>query len=904
MSLQQITLETRGSKGIKKEINVNSIDIMMDILQIYTYSMPIESTVRELTSNAVDSQREKEIAIEILTGKAKEEDYFVKKEGKEFDDSKFKKDYYNLEWLDTEHNEVELEYIDKPGSGFCDEFIVRDYGVGVGNGRMKGILELGYSTKRTTKEQIGGFGLGGKSPLSTLTPFFTMVTAYNGNLYKLNIYPKKIDDLIGPINFETEEENDFIVIGHSQDGKPIKVYSEKTDKKNFTEIIVPVKKLNKHKFIDAVSSQLLYINNVRFFVTEEYGRRERDFKATILYNSENIIISNNSRYSRPHIVVVKDKTSTTGICYNEINYKELELEQRYGQVGLKVQIRSVGKDSDGNEIVLQEGVAVTPNREQIIWNDETKRYLLSITKNVANEAAEIINKELVEADFLKWIEKASHALSSVNRGSTLYELSQMIDKSNIIPTYSEDKSVKFKATGDMFWGMLVRNVFYNNTYVRATGSYVKKVERKEIEGWGDFAGLPVYYKLEEKTSNVKDQYILQTQLQDQMSGYQRFVMLELHDIDAMLDRLLEKVTKETASDVEERFNKKREKMLKILEYIKSSSLFRDYDALEVPEDFKVTAEAEEEKVAEIEAKETATLEELRKANGEIVFFTPRLTNSYDYNSGLTWDKMEEKVTAVTAWTSRVFYGFQEDSDTLQCACRILGRKQEDWYNSKIRIVKVAQKNKKHFSVVGEHISNFFYQQDNGCVTMDKEVQKYFTARYITKNVTENKDLNFFDGYDKIDRRLYDIYQELMSQGKRFEDTLKIRSTGNEAEKALFEQLVKYGNFQIFVAENKDDDKAISEKSKELFGTELIKDALLLDMNTVRRVQLLKEYAEPVMDLFNVVACLNTRYYKTDGFRPGTESLIRIVLKDIGLDKFEIPEELLVENPQEKVAESE
>lgn len=165
MSLQQITLNTKGSEGIKKEINKNSIDIVFDILQVYAYSMPFESTVRELASNAVDSQREKEIAIEILTDKAKVEDYFVVKHGKEFEDSGFKREYYDLKWLDTEHNNVELEYREKSGSGFCDEFIVRDYGVGIGNGRMEGVLSLGFSTKRATKEQIGGFGLKRSSPV-------------------------------------------------------------------------------------------------------------------------------------------------------------------------------------------------------------------------------------------------------------------------------------------------------------------------------------------------------------------------------------------------------------------------------------------------------------------------------------------------------------------------------------------------------------------------------------------------------------------------------------------------------------------------------------------------------------------------------------------------------------------
>ena len=42
--------------------------MVFDILQSTQYSTPIPSTVRELVTNACDSQREKEIAIEILKG--------------------------------------------------------------------------------------------------------------------------------------------------------------------------------------------------------------------------------------------------------------------------------------------------------------------------------------------------------------------------------------------------------------------------------------------------------------------------------------------------------------------------------------------------------------------------------------------------------------------------------------------------------------------------------------------------------------------------------------------------------------------------------------------------------------------------------------------------------------------
>lgn len=907
MSLQQVTLSSKGSEGIRKEINKNSIDIVFDILQVYAYSMPVESTVRELTSNAVDSQREKEIAIEILTGKKSEEDYFIVKHGKEFEDSKFKREYYNLEYLDTEHADVELEYIEKPGSGFCDEFHVKDHGVGVGNGRMNGCLSLGFSTKRATKEQIGGYGLGGKSPLSTMTPFYTMISAYNGQLFKLNIYSKKVDDLIGEFNYDTGETNEYIVLGLDSQGNEIKLYYEKTDSKNYTEIITPVKKLNKHKYIDAVSSQLLYLPNVRFYVTDEAGyRREQDFKARVLYNSENIIISNNSRYSRPHLVVVKDKSSNVGICYNEINYKELELEQRYGQVGLKVQMRAVGKDENGDEYLINEGVTVTPNREQVIWNDDTKNYLLSITRNVANEAAEIVNKELVEPDFLEWIRKASTVLTSIRHGSSLYELAQMIDRSNIVPAFSQDKTIKFKTANEMFWGMYPRTITYRQEFVRATSSYVKKVSRSVVENWAGIASLPVYVKLgDEKASNVKDQYILQTQLQDQMSGYQQFVLLELNDLDAQLDEMLSKTSADKKEDVESKFNNKRDKMNRILEFIKTSKLYRDYDALVVPEDFKASAEEAEAKVEEIIAKETASLDELRKANGEIVFFTARCYNS-DYNADLVWDKVEEKTTSILSWSSKTYYGFQEDSDMIKCACRVLGRERDDWYNTKIRIVKIARKNEKHFKAIGSHVSNFFYQLSDDKITMDDEVKKYYTSRLVTKQVTENHDLDFLKHYEPIDKRISDLYAYLLKEGEKFQHTLKLRAKdGTDAETQLFEQLTKYGDFQIFVSEHSDDTEAIATKSKELFGTDLLKNAEILDLTIVKQVELLKEYAEPIKELFNQIKFFKPGSYENKpDITPTAERQLRLILESVGLDKFDMPDELLVEKSEEKVAKDE
>jgi len=160
MSIQQIERkEAQGTTGGKRKINAAAEGLVMDIVQAQQYQKPTESTVRELTANAVDSQSEKEKAFEILSGKAESSKYFIEREGELYEDSKWDPSYYNLSHLNTERNEVELIYKSGTGSGRCDSFIVRDYGVGIGNSRIEGVLSIGYSTKRNRTDSLGAFGL-------------------------------------------------------------------------------------------------------------------------------------------------------------------------------------------------------------------------------------------------------------------------------------------------------------------------------------------------------------------------------------------------------------------------------------------------------------------------------------------------------------------------------------------------------------------------------------------------------------------------------------------------------------------------------------------------------------------------------------------------------------------------
>ena len=109
-------------------------------------------------------------------------------------------------------------------------------------------------------------------------------------------------------------------------------------------------------------------------------------------------------YNRPHIVLVKNENATTGINYGYIDFRELEMEQMYGSVAFKCPTRQVLINEDGTETVIQDGVDVTPSREKVIWNESTKKYIKGVIMAAAQEASDMVQEELQETDFLKWVD--------------------------------------------------------------------------------------------------------------------------------------------------------------------------------------------------------------------------------------------------------------------------------------------------------------------------------------------------------------------------------------------------------------------------------------------------------------------------------------------------------------------
>jgi hypothetical protein len=241
------------SGGFAKELNENAKNLIFSTLQRYQYQYPVKSTIRETVSNALDSVKERDVALSIIRGQSRVEDYYEQREEAIYSDSGFDRSYYDPQWL-SDKADVEVVYHDG-GDLEKDSVSIRDWGVGLGKERLKGVFHLGYSSKRLTRFALGKFGLGAKSPLSTGVASYTMRSWYNGRLYSFAIYNHKFESITPRFDMSLGVENDCEVWddGH---GHQMTVYYQHTAEKNGVEISFQVKKHHKQQYLDAVTGQL------------------------------------------------------------------------------------------------------------------------------------------------------------------------------------------------------------------------------------------------------------------------------------------------------------------------------------------------------------------------------------------------------------------------------------------------------------------------------------------------------------------------------------------------------------------------------------------------------------------------------------------------------------------------
>lgn len=814
--------------GWEKEIDKASIRQTMEILQKSQYQFPTKSLIREITCNGIDSIRERDMALSILSGQTTIEDHFVQMDGPEYEASRFDPSYYDPKWLDNTPSVI-IKYIEgKALDRDCLE--IHDSGVGLGGKRLAKYFDLGWSTKRLNKKQLGKYGIGAKSPLSVMS-YYTIESRYNGTYYKFNVYNSKVESIIPQWNMVTGKENRHVMFG------PNKVYYELTDQKNGVIISVEAKKAHKPLYIDAVRSQLLYFDNVEMQVIDANGSKSNiDFKAHIFYENDQIILSDNDYWSRPHMLI-------NNVNYGFIQFAELELEEKMGNIGIKVD---------------PELISINPSRESVIWDDTTRAVVLDKFIRVVDTATALIQEELKDTDILKWYGVCSQITTRWgNSTSVIARLANVIDISGIKPKFSQDGIIKYSR--DMFYLLDIFNVELQES----TKGGIKKISVDRRHGSIDTSwDTPIFIK-GGKTLNRKDKYLI--------SLHRKFITIRTRDL--VLDEPSEMASDERKREIEKR-NKQR---IALAYWLEKSELVKDYDEVEVPEDFQASELQEDEiipeTVEEIKEQEEVklTYAQRRKATGKTLIYVP-VVNGIDFTEDIrtprnfAWATCEILISTINDWSGDVYYGVEEDRPMMEMVARITNKcypnpkDAEDILlttssnnpidDQETSLLTCARSNLKHYRGF-KPIARFFMDIKNkNTITMSNALIRWNTANQIRAQLPK---LNFLYNFP-FDGEKQDRYKALVQYAKDYYRDLT--ALGADELAGLLMHLHKVQEFQMLVL-SQPDPEVLTQTAIDMWGSPNITDGHAVDMSVLQDLNDLVEWATPLQMLNEIPVLTGT-----------------------------------------------
>ena len=366
----KINLKKLGEQAIETTTEQTKMRLSEDassmVFQLFTknvYSNPIGTVVREITSNCFDSHVE-----------AKEND---------------------PNW--QEAPVVIRKHKDEQSGTHYISFI--DYGVGMSPERVKNIYGVYFeSTKRVTNEQIGGFGIGGKTPLAykrstgqgegEYDNSFFVITNYDGTKYFYCIYEGAESPVISEL------------------------HKEPTTDRNGTEIQIPVLEKDLKTFESEMTRQLYYFENIVFEGFEyphAYNTDENNNPVIVkpLDNDYQIVRGKNFLFRG-------DKySSNVHVCLGRvaypIDYDVLDLSSSdYSlPIALKLEVGDIG---------------VTVSRESLDYSESTIKFLKKKLEAAKQEIADLIGKQYKNIKTLEQYFTVKHDFGKLEfpNGTSLY----------------------------------------------------------------------------------------------------------------------------------------------------------------------------------------------------------------------------------------------------------------------------------------------------------------------------------------------------------------------------------------------------------------------------------------------------------------------------------------------------
>lgn len=713
----------------------------------------------------------------------------------------------------------------------------------------------------------------------SINEYYTVESRYNGFLFRFNIYSGKVESLIPKYDLESGTENPSFTLPNG-----VTLRALTTDRKNGVTITIDAKKHHKAEYEDAVKSQLAYFNNVKLAIHENKGWTNVSFQANVLYEDDYILLSDSTYFSKPHILLNK-------VNYGFIDFQELELEQKKGNIALKV---------------IPEEVTVSPSRESLIWDENTKKMVIQRFKDTVKSATTLIEKELsTEKDFLRWVIKCVQAGSAYgNQDTVLGRLANLINMEDISPQF---QGVSFK---DPFQFIRFRKVF--KEILKKANKSGTTIVRDDRTGLFEIARFPVILK-QSPTSGRKDKYLLSLYPNGFLTVDKPIWLVNPEIENWKLGELYlyESTRREFKKEDYEAAKLKGEQVWGLLQ--KSVDALK-YEDIEVPKDFTGTDEDEDLKDIEDLTEEEIKLAELsreerRKLEGKVIVNTPRTKNTLEATwvqrpgiQGMTadiiatrlyeWQKLEVPVKEISEWEEEeIYYGNEGDIKTLEFVALLTRdgrqeslvypraatetdnfsyRKQDKetfekvyqidcnqayrcthFFDATVKIIKVAQNSNKLYKDF-KHINKFFAQIQGKTITMSNTLIKWNTARLIRARLEEVGFLFNFPFNQSKQQSFRKLRDYVKSNYKSMDNLGTISDENSRAYTTMVAHLDKVYQFQAFVKTSQDPTE-VAKLAQELFSgfkSGQIEDGCAVDMELIDELNSLLDWGSSIKGLLN------------------------------------------------------
>jgi hypothetical protein len=169
--------------------------------------------------------------------------------------------------------------------------------------------------------------------------------------------------------------------------------------------------------------------------------------------------------------------------------------------------------------------------------------------------------------------------------------------------------------------------------------------------------------------------------------------------------------------------------------------------------------------------------------------------------------------------------------------------------------------------------------------------KWNTARYLNDKIWTYRFLRQFFDLNPDIHAIFEHLEEYTDQNKTGRHC-NYYSMLNSSYRKFMDNMLE---FQLFIATDPSREE-VKEKAKLYFDNEHVTTVKAVNMIEIERMNLIESYCEDLHHLLNEVQGMNEhkQTYKTH-VKPEVKSQIEEILRNKGLDKFDIPSELLINN---------